>query len=69
MPAPAPAGVDVKRAQLAVAEPVRQEVQVVEHDQRAELEPRIEGAAHGDAEDRVGARLSQREHVRAVIDV
>jgi hypothetical protein len=45
-----------------------QEVQVVEADQRAERDRRIDGAAHGDADDAAHPLLGQRRDVRPVGD-
>ena len=45
-----------ERAQRPVRQPVGDEVQVVEDDQRAELERRVDGAADGAADDRRRAR-------------
>jgi hypothetical protein len=43
-------------------------VQVVEHDQRAELEVRVERAADRDGQDRLGAALAQRPDVGLMRD-
>ena len=51
-------GLDEERAQAAVGQPVGEEVQIAEHDQRAERERRIDRAAGGAADDRLGARAA-----------
>jgi hypothetical protein len=51
------AGLGVERDQLAATEPVREEVQVVEADQRPELDGRVDRAAHRDRDHRVGAEV------------
>ena len=69
MPAARVAGRVVERAERAVGEPVGEEVQVVEDDQRAERQRRVDGAADRDADHRVGAELLQRRDVGAVRDM
>jgi hypothetical protein len=54
----------MERAQRPVRQPVHEEVQVVEHDQGAELDRRIGRAAHGHRQNRVGAQLLERADVR-----
>ncbi len=62
------AGLGVEGAQLAVAEPVGEEVQVVEADHRAELDRRVDRAADRHGEHARGALLRERRDVRAVRD-
>src|SRR5579884_579972 len=57
-----------ERAQAAVRKTVRDEVEVVEDDQRAELERRVDRSARGAPDDGGGAELVQRPDVRAVVD-
>ena len=59
----------VERAEGPVGQPVGEEVQVVEADQRAERDLRVDGPAHRDRDSRAGAGLAQRGDVRAVGDV
>ena len=66
VPAPRRAGLGVERADRAVGQAIRQEVQVVEDDERPELEVGVEHAAHRDGEDRVGPAVAKRGDVRAV---
>jgi hypothetical protein len=66
VPAPAVARLGVERAQLAVAEPVGEEVQVVEAGDRAELERRVDRPADRERDDAVGAERGQRCDVRPV---
>src|SRR5207248_5212022 len=56
-------------AQGAVGEPVGAEVQIVEHDQRAELQRRVDGAAGGASDHRRRAELVERPDVGAVGDL
>jgi len=56
----------VERAQLAVAEAVGEEVQVVEAHDGAELDRRIDRPAHRHADHRVRAEVGERGDVRAV---
>src|SRR3954451_3712570 len=59
----------VQRAERPVGEPVREEVQVVEDDERAQRELGIERAADRDGDDRVGATGAERRDVGAVGDL
>ena len=52
-------GLGVQRAQGPVRQAVGQEEQVVEDDQRAELQPRVERPTDGDGEDRPRAALAE----------
>ena len=57
-----------ERAQRTVGQAVGDEVQIIEHDQRPELERGVDGAADGATDHRAGAELPQRPDVRAVVD-
>ena len=54
--------------QLAVAETIGEEVQVVEADQRAELDRRVDRPADRDRDHGVGAEIGQRGDVGPVRD-
>jgi hypothetical protein len=62
-------GLLVERAQAPVGQPVGGEVQVVEADQRAELDGGIDGAAHRHGQDPARAQLLERGEVGEVRDV
>ena len=68
VPAPLLARLGEQRADRPVGQAVGEEVQVVEDDEAAEREVRVQRAADGDREDRVGAALLQRGDVRLVGD-
>ncbi len=63
------AWLDEERAQRAVGQSVRGEVQVVEDHQRPERERRVERATRGTADDRARAELFERPDVRSVRDL
>jgi hypothetical protein len=59
----------VERAQAAVRESVREEVQVVEHDQGSERHRGIDRSADGHGQHALGTELPQRGDVRPVLDL
>ena len=68
VPAPRRARLGVQRAQRPVGQAVGREVQVVEDEQRPELELRVQRPAHGDGQDRLRPALAQRPDVGLVGD-
>jgi hypothetical protein len=69
VPAVVVAGLVVERAQRPVGQAVGEEVQVVEADQRAELDAGIDRAAHRHRQHGVGAELLEPGEVGLVGDV
>jgi hypothetical protein len=67
VPAQRVARLVVERADRAVGQPVGQEVQVVEHDQRPERHGQVDRPAHGHPDHAVGPLLLQRPDVGPVL--
>jgi len=69
VPAARPARLGMERAERPVRQPVGEEVEVVEDQERAELDRWVDRPADRDREDRVGAAIAQRRDVRLMGDV
>ena len=59
----------IERADRPVGQPVRQEVQVVEDDQFAQLESGVDGAADRRRQHDLGTGFAQCQHVGTVVDL